>query len=155
MAFYLLQFLDLRKQSALSFLNFGCDIGIILIFGLHLLYVVNRKWENRLNLRPWTIIKKTHGTLFSLIFEVWEKKVPLIFFSDLTQILRYSHFLNFWTAPFLNGRQKMRKWPNLSPWAKIDKTKGTLFSSTFKVWANKVPLVSFDYLLRGSVMAIF
>ena len=115
MAFYLLQFLDLRKQSALSFLNFGCDIGIILIFGLHLLYVVNRKWENRLNLRPWTIIKKTHGTLFSLIFEVWEKKVPLIFFSDLTQILRYSHFLNSWTAPYFKWSTKDEKMTKSQP----------------------------------------
>ena len=35
----------------------------------------------------------------------------------------------------------MRKWLYLSPRAKIEKTKGTLFSSTFKVWKNKVPLV--------------
>ena len=37
-----------------------------------------------------------------------------------------------------------RKWENgyyISPWAKIEKTKGTLLSPTFKVWESKVPLV--------------
>ena len=43
-------------------------------------------------------------------------------------------------APCWCGLQKMRKWLYLSPRPKIEKTKGTFFSLTFKVRENKLPL---------------
>ena len=48
----------------------------------------------------------------------------------------------------------MRKWLYLSPRAKIEKTKGTLFSGTLKVEGNKVPLV-FAILAQGLRYSLF
>ena len=42
----------------------------------------------------------------------------------------------------------MRKWLYLTQRAKIEKTKGTLFSSTFRVWESNVPLV-FWFMAQG------
>ena len=112
-----------------------------------------RKWPY---LSPRAKIEKTKGTLFSSTFKVWENKVPLVF-EILAQVLRYSHFLNFKTAPCWCGWQKMRKWLYLSPWAKIEKTKGSLFSQTLKVEENKVSLFFsiFAQGLRYSHFLIF
>ena len=48
----------------------------------------------------------------------------------------------------------MRKWLYLSPRAKIEKTKGTLFSQTLKVEGNKVHLV-FANLAQGLRYSLF
>ena len=48
----------------------------------------------------------------------------------------------------------IRKWLYLSPWAKILKTRGTLFSQILKVEENKVPLF-FQFWLWGWDTAIF
>ena len=66
--------------------------------------------------------------------------MPLVF-SILARMLRYSPFLNLSMALCWHDWQKIRKRLYLSPWAKILKTKDTLFPSTFKVWESKVPLV--------------
>ena len=51
----------------------------------------------------------------------------------------------------------MRKWLYLSPWAKIEKTKGSLFSQTLKVEENKVSLFFsiFAQELRFSLFLLF
>ena len=77
-------------------------------------------------------MKKTKSTLFSQTLKVEEKKVPLVFLI-LALGLRYSNFLLFCQPRQQGGRQKLKTWLYLSPRAKIEKTKGTLFSSTFKV----------------------
>ena len=104
-----------------------------------------KKWQY---LSPWAKIEKTKGTLFSSTLKVWENKVSLVF-QILAQGLRYSHFLNCKTTPCWCGRQKWRKWLYLSPRAKIEKNKGTLFSQTFKFKENKVPL-ALSYFNFGS-----
>ena len=96
-----------------------------------------RKW---LYLSPCVKIKRIKGSLFLSTFKVWENKVPLVF-SIFAQGLRYSHFLIFCQPRQQGNILEFRKWLYLSPWAKIEKTKGTLFSETLKVEGNKVPLI--------------
>ena len=99
-----------------------------------------QKMRKGLHLSPWAKNEKNKDTSFSSTFKFWESKVPSVF-SILAQRLIYSHFLISRMSPCWSWRLY------LSPEAKIEKTKGTLFSSTFKVWESKVPLVfySFDY----------
>ena len=99
-----------------------------------------QKRRKRLNLSSWAKIEKTKDTLFSSTFKVRENKEPLVF-SILAQGLRYSHFLIFCQPRQQGNILEFRKWLYLSPWAKIEKTKGTLFSETLKVEGNKVPLI--------------
>ena len=77
-------------------------------------------------------ILKTRGTLFIQTLKVEENKVSLVF-SIFAQELRFSLFLLFCLPRQQAAILKFRKWLYLSPRAKIEKTKGTLFSSTFKV----------------------
>ena len=115
-----------------------------------------QKMRKRLYLSPLAKIGKTKGTLFPSTFKVWENKVPFVL-SILAQGLRYSHFLIF-SQPCKQGAiLEFRKWLYFSLWAKIEKTKGILFSQTLKVEENKVPLV-FSILalgLRYSYFLIF
>ena len=55
--------------------------------------------------------------------------------------MRYSHFLIFFQPRQRGNIREFRKWLYLSPWAKIEKTKGALFFETLKVEGNKVPLI--------------
>ena len=96
-----------------------------------------RKW---LYLSPWAKIEKTKGSLFSQTLKVEENKVSLVF-SIFAQELRFSLFLLFCQPRQQGAILKFRKWLYLSPWAKIEKTEGTLFSQTLKVEGNKVPLI--------------
>ena len=48
-------------------------------------------------------------------------------------------------APSWRGQQKLRKWLYISLWAKIDKTKCTLFSQTLKVWENTASFFFFNF----------
>ena len=111
------------------------------------------KFRKRLYLSPWAKIAKTKGTLFPSTFKVWENKVPLVF-SILAQWLRCSFHLYWRISPCWHGWQKMNKWLYLSPWAKIEKTKGTLLSLTLKVGGNKVPLV-FTIFAQGLRYSLF
>ena len=103
-----------------------------------------RKW---LYLSPRAKILKTKGTLFSQTLKFEENKVPLVF-SIFALGLRYSHFLISCRPHQQGAVLKFKKWLYLSTWAKISKTKGTLFSQTLKVEENKVPLV-FSILALG------
>ena len=73
-----------------------------------------------------------------------ENDVSLIF-SIFASWLRYTLFLLFCQQGTIF---EFIKWLYLSFWAKIEKTKGTLFSSHLKVWKNKEPLV-FSILAEG------
>ena len=106
-----------------------------------------QKRRKRLYLSSWAKIEKTRGTLFSQTLKVERNKVPSILLI-FAQGLRYSHFLNLRMTPLWQGWQKRRKRLYLSSWAKIEKNKGTLFSSSLKVWKSKVPLV-FSILAQG------
>ena len=66
--------------------------------------------------------------------------MPLVF-AILAQGLRYSLFLIFCQPRQQGAITKFRKGLYLSLWAKIEKTKETLFSQSLKVEGNKVPLV--------------
>ena len=66
--------------------------------------------------------------------------MPLVF-SILAQELRYSLFLIFCQPRQQGAITKFRKVLYLGLRAKIEKTKGPLFSQTLKVEGNKVPLV--------------
>ena len=97
-----------------------------------------RRW---LYLCPRVKIEKTKVPLLSQILKVEENKVSL-FFSIFAQELRFSLFLLFCQPHQQGAILKFRKWLYLSPWAKIEKKKMALyFSSTLKVWINKVTLV--------------
>ena len=100
-----------------------------------------RKW---LYLSPWAKIEKTKGSLFSQTLKVEENKVSLVF-SIFVQELRFSLFLFFCQTRQQGAILKFRKWLYLSPWAKIEKTKGSVFSQTLKVEENKVSLVFFNF----------
>ena len=77
--------------------------------------------------------------------------MPVVF-SIFVQGLRYSHFLNWRLLPcWLTENEKMAI---SQPGAKIEKTKGTLFSQTLKVEGNKVPLV-FAILAQGLRYSLF
>ena len=82
--------------------------------------------------------------MFSQTLKVEENKVPLVF-SILALGLKYSHFLIF-CRPHRKGPSKSLENGYVSaPESKLKKTKGTLFSSTFKVGENKVPLVFLNF----------
>ena len=104
-------------------------------------------------LRKYGKSEKSKATLFSQTFKVWEYKVPLVL-SILPYFLRYGHFL-CWKLIF--GQKKCIKRPYLKKYGKSGKSKTTLFSQTFKVWENKVPLVLsiLPYFLRYGHFKIF
>ena len=78
--------------------------------------------------------------MLSQTFKVEGNKVPLVL-PIFDQGLRYSLFLIFRHPHQQGAILEFRKWLYLSLWAKIEKTKGTLFSQTLKVEGNKVPFV--------------
>ena len=102
--------------------------------------MVDRKWINGYISAPEQKLKKTKGTLLSLTLKVGGNKVPLDF-AILVQGLRYSLFLIFCQPRQQGAITKFRKGLYLGLWAKIEKTKGPLFSQTLKVEGNKVSLV--------------
>ena len=99
-------------------------------------------------------LKINKGNLFSQTLKIEENVVSLVF-SIFAQELRFSLFLLFCQPRQQAAILKFRKWLYLSPWAKIEKNKDTLFSSTFKVWENKEPLVFFQFWLWGWDIALF
>ena len=78
--------------------------------------------------------------MFSQTLEVEGNKVPLVFLI-LAQDLRYSLFFIFCQPRQQGAITKFRKGLYLGLRAKIEKTKGPLFSQTLKVEGNKVSLV--------------
>ena len=90
---------------------------------------------------------KCQKLMFSQTLKVEENKVSL-FLSIFAQELRFSLFLLFCQPRQQGAILKFRKWLYLSPWAKIEKTRGYLFSQTLKVEENKVSLV-FSIFAQG------
>ena len=91
-----------------------------------------QKKGKRLYLSPWAKILKTKGILFPSTLKVWEGKVPLVF-SIFAQGLKYSHFFIFRWPNQQGAILEYRRMLYLSLWAKIEKTKGTLFSSVLSI----------------------
>ena len=92
-------------------------------------------------------MEKTMGTLLSQTLKVEGNKVPLVY-KIFAQGLIYSLFLFFGQPRQQGAITKFRKGLYLNLWAKIEKTKGTLFSQTLKVKENEVPLV-FSIFAQG------
>ena len=95
------------------------------------------KWSH---LSPWATNKRNKDAFFSSTYKVLESKVCL-FLSFIAQGPRYWHFLPLTMVRTPLPELQKIKWPYLVSWAKNQKSKATFFSSTFKVWEGKVPLV--------------
>ena len=100
--------------------------------------VKTTKW---LYLSHLTSYQENKGTLFSSTFNVEENKVPLFSWFEV-KWLRCSHFVVFKNIAYGFIGVKTTKSLYLSHLTSYQENKDTLFSSTFKVGENKVPLFS-------------
>ena len=82
---------------------------------------------------------KNEGAFLSSTLKFEEKKVPL-FFRFKASGLRYSHFVILMIASTWRQTKKIRKRQYLNPEATTLISKGTFYSSNFKVEEKKVPL---------------
>ena len=92
-------------------------------------------------LGSWTINQKNRTLSFSL-FSRMSSVLSFLIHGPGAKILAFSPFddaVNSTSWALIDNMAISRLY--LSPWAKIWKTKDTLFSSSFNVWENKVPLV--------------
>ena len=97
------------------------------------LSILSSKWKNK-------------GTFFSPTFKVEGNKVPLFFHFEL-KWAKYGNFFVF--KLFKRKYESWKKWnrPYLTQFGLNWKNKGTLLSSTLKVWEIKV-LLFFHFKLK-------